>query len=397
MELLTAKPVAPSPASVVDCPLYGTLPERVQQHLILQQPTIEEMEKERIAKILTVGASLAAIALAYHLSAEPNSIWRKLFQYLFFLPPVIAAFWFGWRGGILVAVLAALSYAPFPFQLTTDQVGESIDLLLIGSLLGYLADRERHKTELLRQTTAERTAAYEKLQQNVEHWKQAERLSAIGQLAAGLAHEIRTPLAAIEGASDLLRSDHLVPALREELVGILQKESKRLNRLLTELLDYARPRRPAFSPTDLGPVIDSVTRLVQVQAAKKELTLRSVVHPASAPVECDAEQIRQVLLNLCLNAVQAADQPGEILVESHTSPAGAIIEVSDQGPGVAAEIRDRLFEPFFTTKPDGTGLGLPVTRQIIEGHRGEIEVLANSPRGARFVIRIPLAQESLPV
>ncbi len=364
------------------------LPERVQLHL-----TKSGMERQTLFRALTVAASLVVITVAFQYSADANTLWRKFLQYLYFLPIVIAAFWFGWRGGVLTAILATLCYAPLLRSITVEQAGESIDLLLIGSLLGVLADREHRKTRLLEKTTADLSAAYEQLQSNVERWKQAERLSAIGQLSAGLAHEIRTPLAAIEGAAELLRSERAGPELREEMTSILQRESKRLNRLLTELLDYARPRRPEFREVELAPIAQSIVRLLQGQAGKKSITFVTDSYASLPAVECDGEQLRQVLLNLCLNAVQAADRPGEITIAGAVSGEDARIEVIDQGPGLSEEVRVHLFEPFFTTKHDGTGLGLAVTRQIIENHRGRIAVEPNTPRGARFVIHIPLQQE----
>jgi len=352
------------------------------------------MDKQNLTRAITVAACLAAITVAIQISGDAPSLWRKFLQYLFFLPGVIAAFWFGWRGGLITAVLATLCYAPSITSLTADQAGEALDLLLIGSLLGLLADREHRKTRLLEKTSAELSIAYQQLQGNVDRWKQAERLSAIGQLAAGLAHEIRTPLAAIEGAAELLRSDRADSALRDEMTAILQKESKRLNRLLTELLDYARPRRPEFRSTELAPLIDSVVRLLQVQANKKSVTLRAIIPADTPPLECDPEQLRQVLLNLALNAVQAADRPGEIGLDVSIRTDAAIrFEIRDQGPGIPPDIRAQLFEPFFTKKHDGTGLGLAVARQIVETHGGQIATEPNQPRGARFLIDIPISQE----
>lgn len=354
------------------------------------------MENEKIRRALTVAGCLAVITVAIQFSGDAPSIWRKFLQYLFFLPGVIAAFWFGWRGGVLTAILATLCYAPSLTALTVEQTGESLDLLLIGSLLGFLADREHRKTRLLEKTTAELSAAYDQLQRNVERWKQAERLSAIGQMSAGLAHEIRTPLAAIEGAADLLRSDRADSALRDEMTAILHKESKRLNRLLTELLDFARPRRPEFLPIELKPLVDGIVRLLHVQANRKSIALEPSVSDTLPLVECDPEQLRQVLLNLTLNAIQAADRPGAVHIEAQARDRFIDLEIRDDGPGIPADVRGHLFEPFFTTKHDGTGLGLAVTKTIIEGHGGQISVEPNTPRGARFRITIPLQQESKP-
>jgi signal transduction histidine kinase len=178
------------------------------------------------------------------------------------------------------------------------------------------------------------------------------------------------------------------------MTAILHKESKRLNRLLTELLDYARPRRPEFLPIELKPLVDGIVRLLNVQANRKSVALETALPESLPQVECDPEQLRQVLLNLTLNAIQAADRPGAIHIEARSRDGFIDMEIRDDGPGIPAEVRAHLFEPFFTTKHDGTGLGLAVTKTIIEGHGGQITVEPNAPRGARFRITIPLLQES---
>jgi hypothetical protein len=164
----------------------------------------------------------------------------------------------------------------------------------------------------------------------------------------------------------------------------------------TELLDYARPRRPEFLPIELKPLVDGIVRLLNVQANRKSVALETTLPESLPQVECDPEQLRQVLLNLTLNAIQAADRPGAIHIEAQARDAFIDLEIRDDGPGIPAEVRAHLFEPFFTTKHDGTGLGLAVTKTIIEGHGGQITVEPNSPRGARFRITIPLLQESKP-
>jgi signal transduction histidine kinase len=143
--------------------------------------------------------------------------------------------------------------------------------------------------------------------------------------------------------------------------------------------------------------VESVVRLLQVQANKKSVSLRASIPADAPPLECDPEQLRQVLLNLTLNAVQAADVPGEITVQVQSANGSIRLEIRDQGPGIPPEVRAHLFEPFFTTKHDGTGLGLAVARQIVETHGGQIAIEPNQPRGARFYIDIPLAQEKLAI
>ena len=349
--------------------------------------------REKLWKWAIVAACLAVIASAYHASSNSEPVIRKILQFLFFLPGVVAALWFGWKGGVPVAFAAAVSYAPLSWPLTVEQFSESFDLLLIGCVMGVLGDRERRRARLLEKTTTQLSEAYSQLQENVERWKNAERLSAIGQLSAGLAHEIRMPLAAIEGAAEMLRNGPADDDLRTEMTEILRKESKRLNRLLTDLLQFARPRRPEFRLAKINQVAESVVRLLDTQARKEGVVFAVRCEPDLPEVECDPEQLRQVLLNLCMNSMQAAKGGGAVEITASASGPATVISVADNGPGMPPEIAARIFEPFFTTKPDGTGLGLAVARTIVEGHGGRIRLEPNLPSGVRFHIELPVSQK----
>jgi signal transduction histidine kinase len=265
-------------------------------------------------------------------------------------------------------------------------------MAIIGSVLGLLAGREQRKARQLETTSLELQRAYERLERNVDQWKHAERLSAFGQLAAGLAHEIRTPLSAIDGALELLRSEKANEELRREMTDIALKESKRLNRLLTDLLEFARPRKPEFRQASLETVVASVARLLEPQTRKQSIDLRWEAVGKLPDVECDPEQIRQVVLNLCMNAIQATGPGGTIRISLARTDAGIETSVADNGPGLAPEISDRLFEPFLTTKPNGTGLGLAVAKQIAENHNGRLSIDSSGSRGATFRLALPLQQ-----
>jgi signal transduction histidine kinase len=339
--------------------------------------------------LLILGISLS------HAGISPGSVPGKIAQYLFFLPIAVAALWFGWKGGLIAAGACALGYLPdliIPWrdhQYTAEEMGEALDLILVGSIFGILAERERRQTRELERTTHELSRTNRQLQESFEHLKRAERLSAVGQLTANLAHEIRNPLASIEGAAGLLEPGSLPEEQRAEFVGIIRKESRRLSRLLTEMLDFARPKSPAYEAAPLGPLVVSVASLLSVVAQRSGVRFR--VEAGGAPVaECDPAQIKQVILNLAMNAIQAMPDGGEVVLEAGSAAGRATIAVLDQGPGVDPAELDRIFSPFYTTKPQGTGLGLSVALQIVERHGGEIRVTANQPRGAIFSVILPL-------
>ncbi|HEX4460384.1 MAG TPA: ATP-binding protein [Polyangia bacterium] len=218
----------------------------------------------------------------------------------------------------------------------------------------------------------------------------AERLAAVGRLAAGVAHEIRNPLAAISGSIELLSQSIPSDAAKEnrELMAIVLRETERLNRLITDLLGFARPRQLEPQRLDVAATLQEMLRVFEND---KRLVGAHVELAAPSPVwvDADAEQLRQIVWNLLRNAAEAA--PGQpITVEARSDGEQAIVRVRDRGPGISAEHRARVFEPFFSTKEGGTGLGLATVHRIIEEHRGAIEIDCPPEGGTIVTIRLPL-------
>jgi signal transduction histidine kinase len=234
---------------------------------------------------------------------------------------------------------------------------------------------------------------YQELQQNFEQMKRGERLFAVGQLAAGLAHELRNPLGSVAGAAGILRRNANLEPKHQECLEIIDKESQRLNRLLTEFLDFARPRPPKYQNLDADSLLSSVIQLAAHGVAGSGVELRKETPPALPPVEGDPEMLKQLLLNLVINAIQAMPEGGEVVVSAASREGKMLISVRDQGTGIAPESRDRIFDPFFTTKEGGTGLGLPVAHQIADQHGGVLRAEANPDRGMTFSLVLPLRQE----
>jgi signal transduction histidine kinase len=217
-----------------------------------------------------------------------------------------------------------------------------------------------------------------------------ERLSALGEMAARIAHEVRNPLVSIGAAAQVV-AEELQPA--SAVVGEVQaivREVKRLDAIVTDFLRFARPRRTERRSADLEPVVRESVDLVRAKAPTHELTV-TIEPPLMA--RCDPDGIKQVLLNVLLNAVEAspATAPSNV-VECEARVLGDQIELSvaDRGPGVAPSARSRVFDPFFSTKTRGTGLGLAVSKQIIDEHQGRIRLLNRRGGGTRVVIELPI-------
>lgn len=241
---------------------------------------------------------------------------------------------------------------------------------------------------------AEREESAAQLAEAHRMLQQATRLSTVGTLAAELAHEIRNPLVAVQTFLQILPERLDDPEVTVELRGVALTELQRVARLLNELLGMARASVATFTATDLELVVEQVVRILQVSARKKEVVLerRGDALPVGA---ADASRLKQALVNLVLNAVQASPAGTTVFVETRAiadadgAPAVEIV-VRDQGSGIPADVRDRIFHPFFTTKEHGTGLGLPVTRQIVADHGGSIDVANGPDGGAVFIVRMPL-------
>jgi len=221
---------------------------------------------------------------------------------------------------------------------------------------------------------------------------EAERLAAAGELAAGVAHEIRNPLAAIVNATTLLGVEEtLTGEERAHTLGVVKKEARRLNRILSDFLIFARPREPKRLVGDIREIVDHVGALVREDPGRAhdvELSVR--VDPAVPSFPFDADQITQVVWNIALNGVEAMDGRGQLGIAVSLRDAQVAIAITDTGRGMPAEERRRVFEPFYSRKPAGTGLGLTIARRIVAAHGGRIEIESAPGRGACFTILLPL-------
>ena len=227
------------------------------------------------------------------------------------------------------------------------------------------------------------------LSRSREHLIRAGKLAVVGEMAAIMAHEVRTPLGILKSSAKMLERRADLSAQDRELTAFIGSETERLNRLVTTLLEAASPRAPQRLPADLHAVLEHVAGLVEAKLRKGEITLTIERGAADAVVACDREQIIQVFLNLVLNAIQHLGAGGRIGL--FTLDAGDIVEtrVEDDGPGIAGAELERCFDPFFTRRDGGVGLGLTIVRQIVEAHDGQISASRGRWGGACFTIRLP--------
>jgi two-component system sensor histidine kinase PilS (NtrC family) len=221
--------------------------------------------------------------------------------------------------------------------------------------------------------------------------ERSKRLADLGTVAAGLAHEVRNPLASISGCVELLKGAQGLSAEDQRVMGIVLRETGRLDALLSRFLEFTRPRPPERVPTDVAVVAGETLDVFAADPVAAGLRLDRAL--ASARVPCDPDQVRQLLWNLLANAAQAIREGGKggaVTVSCEPAPGGgAVLAVSDDGPGIPPAAAARIFTPFFTTKPSGTGLGLAVVHRIVDAHGGVIAVDSVPGQGARFTVRLP--------
>jgi signal transduction histidine kinase len=226
------------------------------------------------------------------------------------------------------------------------------------------------------------------LEEATQRAEQAERMAALGRLAAGLAHEIRNPLGSIAGSIELLRTGGTLSEDDTKLCEIVERETARLNDLVGDMLDLSRPRAPALTTVDLAATARELTTLAATSGRGSDVLVRYEGPPA-APIEADAGQMRQVVWNLVRNAIQASSPEDEVLVHIASGEAGLVLEVRDHGAGIPAEARKLLFDAFFTTRSHGMGIGLAVVKRILDDHRFAIEVESGDRVGTVFRVKIP--------
>jgi signal transduction histidine kinase len=274
--------------------------------------------------------------------------------------------------------------------------GGARELAELGASFAEMTRRLRAEEEQLRQKVDELERATAELKSAQNTLVRSERLASVGRLAAGLAHEIGNPISAILGFEELLLAGGLAADEQRDFLERMKRETERINRVLRQLLDFARPAAApraseAQEPGSVEHAADDVTALLRPHKAFRGLELHVEIDPSLPLVTLSRAQLVQVMLNLLLNAADALAAHGIVWVRARPCALGVRVEVEDDGPGIRDDVKDKLFEPFVTTKEvgAGTGLGLAICRGLVEAAGGSIAAEDREPRGARFVVELP--------
>jgi signal transduction histidine kinase len=357
------------------------------------------MEKRADNRFLRVGiiVALVSVITILHFTTPIEHIYlHQIYQRSYYIPIVLAGYWFELLGGLATAVGLAILFSihishdwshhpDYSFQ----QYAEIPMYIVIAILAGYLSRLQRKTRERLETAAAELAAAYKKLNDTFDQLRHADRLASLGQLAAGIAHEIRNPLGSIQGAVEILGNGVPPEDPRSEFAEIARKEVARLEGLTSEILQFSKPAPPRQLETNPCEIIEAACRLVTDQASRYGIAILRSVNTPAAMILVDPEQVKQVLINILINAIQAQAKDGKIKVEASVEAGEWITSIQDGGPGIDPGQMDRIFDPFFTTKREGTGLGLSISYQLVKNNGGRIWVTSEPGKGACFFIAFP--------
>jgi signal transduction histidine kinase len=313
------------------------------------------------------------------------------------LPVVSAGTTFGILGTLAVALLASLIYLSFlSFVQLADWdnfmpelVWRAIFLTMAGNLAYILAENLRAQTREARRAAEHLAAANQQIQEAMEAVRRSDRLAALGQLSAGLAHELRNPMGTIRASAEMLSGNLSAEnEVAREVAGFIASEVDRANSLITRFLQFARPLELRPETADLTQTLDHAVAMAEREAPG--IAIYRNYAPEIAPFPFDAELLERVFYNLILNAAQATQAGGAVTVKTRALQGFAEVCVIDRGSGIDPKHMETIFNPFFTTKPAGVGLGLAIVSKIVDEHGGKITVESEPGKGSIFRVLLPL-------
>jgi signal transduction histidine kinase len=330
---------------------------------------------------------------------------------IYYLPVVTAAIYFGPWVALIWTAVAAGAYCSLlipalrEYELTSGGISELairiLFLFLAGLLVNRFAIENRRQAQRYQKLAEELAETNRRLAQVEEEKRRSERLAALGQLSAGLAHEIRNPLGVIKGSAEMLE-DKLRAAspLASELAGNISSEVNRLSALVARFLDFARPAHLELHQQEIVPLVERALKAVREQYPEAKVTVEREFAPELPRLLLDEGLCEQVFINLGLNAYEAMQQGGRLQVSVEPAEvegrAGVEVRLQDSGPGIPAELREQIFNPFVTTKRTGAGLGLSIVSKIVDDHQGRMRVVSEPGEGAEFRVWLPVGEAQGP-
>lgn len=358
---------------------------------------------------------IIVISFLHYFTSIQLPHFHAIYANAYYIPIILAAFWFGLRGGLITSVVVSLVYLPhviFQWGGGLANLSRFLEIVMfnvVGSLVGLMVQREREQRKKYQHTAQELEISYAKLEKQTEamfemedQLRSMDRLAVTGELSASLAHEVRNPLGSIRGTVDILRKSFPGGSKEMEFFQILVKEVNRLNEVVENYLGLSKPKRQKMIDHNLGDIIQSVIDLISLKARKEKIELIFIKSNQPINVFTDENLLRQVLLNVILNAMSSIDGGGRIIVspslENDASDSAlanhnfAKIKISDTGVGIPASDIEKVFKPFYSTRSEGTGLGLAIAKRAIQQLNGEINLESKEMVGTIVTLSIPCAE-----
>ena len=300
---------------------------------------VSATRRGRLAVSVLIGVSIVLVTVLHFLTPVDQIVWHEIYQRLYYIPIIAAALLFGLRGGLAASLFTTVVYVPHiflhwqhgHFDYSINQYAEVVIFNLVGGIMGALGDRLKYARIRAERNAEQRRHAYEELQQTFGQLLQAEKLASLGELSAGIVHEVRNPLASIKGAVEILEDELKTDSPRREFAAVAKTEIDRLDKLVGEFLRFAKPGTLSIEPNDLNAIVESVISLLENQAIAQEVAIEKHLDRNLPDVMADEEQIKQVILNLAINSLQAMPKGGLIVLRTSPSEAGSIFEIEDVG------------------------------------------------------------------
>ncbi len=303
---------------------------------------------------------------------------RALYRILFYLPLALGIIWFLLKGAIIISLTSLILYLPCGVQLFNGAsvegfyiIGEALVFIVIALIFGFQMQRAENRNLAL---------------------IEAERLSAIGRTVVEVAHDMRAPLVAIGGfSSQVAKALGERESKNKEKLDIVIKETTRLDSMVREMLDFGKSIELQLIETSLNDLISETIKLVRKPAADKDIKLTLDLARSLPVLLLDPNRLKQVILNLITNAIQASSKGDQVTISTYADGQWTItLDVADTGWGIKEKDREKIFLPFYTTKREGTGLGLPIVKKIVEAHGGSLRFHSNREKGVTFRVQLPI-------
>lgn len=355
--------------------------------------------RNRMYVWIAIGITIVLVTVLHFLTPTDQIVWHEIYQRLYYIPIIAAALLFGLRGGLATSLFTTIIYSPHVylhwqhghFDYSINQYAEIVIFNLVGGVMGALGDRLRKARERAERNAEQKRQAFDELQSTFQQLLQAEKLASLGELSAGIVHEVRNPLASIKGAIEIMEDELGEDSPRREFADLARKEIDRLDRLVGEYLRFARPAQPSKILVDPNSIVDSVAALIENHAASQHVRVAKHLHSGISKILVDPEQIKQVVLNLAINGLQAMEHVNTadkvLMFQTTENDGNCVLEVADSGLGIDPQILSKIFDPFFTTKEKGIGLGLSIAHKIATQHDGKL-IAENTGTGVRFIFTL---------